>query len=151
MEEQNNILDEVTSGEYKYGFTTDVETEVIRKGLNEDTIRTISGKKEEPSWLLDFRLKAFRNWQTMKMPDWAHLRIPEIDYQNISYYAAPVKKGRQKNPDEIDPELLKTFDKLGIPLHEQKMLSGMAVDAVMDSVSIKTTFKDTLAEKGVIF
>ncbi|MDR2914693.1 MAG: Fe-S cluster assembly protein SufB [Tannerella sp.] len=151
MEEQDNILNEVTSGEYKYGFTTDVETEVIRKGLDEDIVRIISQKKGEPSWLLDFRLKAFRHWQTMEMPSWAQLNIPPIDYQDIIYYAAPKKKEGPKSLDEVDPELLKTFDKLGIPLHEQKMLSGMAVDAVMDSVSVKTTFKETLAEKGIIF
>ncbi len=151
MEEQDKILNEVTSGEYKYGFTTDVETEVIRKGLDEDVIRTISSKKEEPSWLLEFRLKAFRYWQTMEMPDWAHLEIHPIDYQDIIYYAAPKKKEGPQSLDEVDPELLKTFDKLGIPLEEQKILSGMAVDAVMDSVSVKTTFKETLAEKGIIF
>lgn len=147
----NDIFGEITSGEYKYGFVTNVDTEYVPKGLNEDTVRLISAKKEEPEWLLEFRLKAFRYWQTMKMPDWAHLNIPEIDYQDIIYYAAPKKKEGPKNLDEVDPELLKTFDKLGIPLHEQKILSGMAVDAVMDSVSVKTTFKDNLAEKGIIF
>ncbi|MDR0699362.1 MAG: Fe-S cluster assembly protein SufB [Tannerella sp.] len=151
MEEQDKLLNEVTSGEYKYGFTTNVETEVIRRGLDEDVIRTISQKKEEPAWLLDFRLKAFRYWQTMEMPVWAHLDIPSIDYQDIIYYAAPKKKKATESLDEVDPELLDTFDKLGIPLYEQKMLSGMAVDAVMDSVSVKTTFKETLAEKGIIF
>ncbi|MDR1382119.1 MAG: Fe-S cluster assembly protein SufB [Tannerella sp.] len=151
MEEQDKLLNEVTSGEYKYGFTTDVETEVIRRGLDEDIVRTISQKKEEPPWLLDFRLKAFRHWQTMKMPTWAHLDIPPIDYQNIIYYAAPKKKKAPESLDEVDPELLRTFDRLGIPLYERKMLSGMAVDAVMDSVSVKTTFKETLAEKGIIF
>jgi Fe-S cluster assembly protein SufB len=151
MEEQDKLLSEVTSGEYKYGFTTDVETEVIRKGLDEEVIRTISSKKEEPAWLLEFRLNAFRFWQTMKMPEWAHLNIPPIDYQEIIYYAAPRKKETPKSPDEVDPELLKTFEKLGIPLEERKILSGMAVDAVMDSVSVKTTFKETLAEKGIIF
>ena len=150
-EEQGKLLNEVTSGEYKYGFITDVETEVIRKGLDEDIVRIISLKKEEPAWLLDFRLKAFRYWQTLEMPTWAHLNIPFIDYQNIIYYAAPKKKEGPKSLDEVDPELLKTFEKLGIPLHEQMMLSGMAVDAVMDSVSVKTTFKEKLAEKGVIF
>ena len=151
MEEQDNILNEVTSGEYKYGFTTDIETEFIRKGLDEDIIRTISLKKEEPSWMLDFRLEAFRYWQTLEAPSWAHLNISPIDYQDIIYYAAPKKKEGPKSLDEVDPELLKTFDKLGIPLHEQMMLSGMAVDAVMDSVSVKTTFKEKLAEKGIIF
>lgn len=151
MEEQDKILNEVTSGEYKYGFTTDVETEVIRKGLDEEVVRLISRKKEEPEWLLDFRLKAFRHWQTMEMPTWAHLNVPSIDYQDIIYYAAPKKKEGPKSLDEVDPELLKTFEKLGIPLHEQMMLSGMAVDAVMDSVSVKTTFKEELAKKGIIF
>ena len=150
-EDQDKLLNEVTSEEYKYGFTTDVETEVIRKGLDEDIIRTISSKKEEPFWLLDFRLKAFRYWQTLEMPTWAHLDISPIDFQDIIYYAAPKKKQGLKNLDEVDPELLKTFDKLGIPLNEQMVLSGVAVDAVMDSVSVKTTFKEKLAEKGVIF
>ena len=150
-EEQDDFLNEVTSEDYKYGFTTDIETELIRQGLDEDIIRTISSKKDEPSWLLDFRIKAFRHWQTMEMPSWAHLNIPPIDYQDIIYYAAPKKKKEPESLDEVDPELLKTFDKLGIPLQEQMMLSGMAVDAVMDSVSVKTTFKEKLAEKGVIF
>ncbi|MDD6210038.1 MAG: Fe-S cluster assembly protein SufB [Bacteroidales bacterium] len=147
----NNILNEVTNVEYKYGFVTDVETEVIPKGLNEDVVRFISAKKNEPEWLLDFRLKAFRHWQTLSMPEWAHLKIPKIDYQDIIYYAAPKKQEGPKSLDEVDPELLKTFDKLGIPLEEQKHLAGMAVDAVMDSVSVKTTFKETLAQKGIIF
>lgn len=150
-EDTDNIIDEVTSGEYKYGFTTDIETDYIPKGLSEDTIRMISSKKNEPEWLLEFRLKAYQYWLTMEMPTWPHLTIPEINYQDIYYYAAPKKKEGPKSLDEVDPELLKTFDKLGIPLHEQKMLSGMAVDAVMDSVSVKTTFKETLAEKGIIF
>ncbi|MDR0843751.1 MAG: Fe-S cluster assembly protein SufB [Tannerella sp.] len=149
--EKDSIINEVTGGEYKYGFTTDIETETLHRGLDEDVVRVISTKKEEPDWLLEFRLKAYRHWLTMEMPTWAHLNIPEINYQDIIYYAAPKKKEGPKSLDEVDPELLKTFDKLGIPLQEQKMLSGMAVDAVMDSVSVKTTFKETLAEKGVIF
>ncbi|MDR1408622.1 MAG: Fe-S cluster assembly protein SufB [Tannerella sp.] len=149
--ETDRILHEVTGGEYKYGFTTDIETETFRRGLDEDTVRLISSKKHEPQWLLDFRLKAFRHWQTMKMPEWACLDIPRIDYQDIIYYAAPKRKDRPENLDEVDPELLKTFNRLGIPLQEQKILSGMAVDAIMDSVSVKTTFKDALAEKGIIF
>ncbi|WP_243350266.1 Fe-S cluster assembly protein SufB [Parabacteroides sp. FAFU027] len=149
--EEKNILDEVTTGDYKYGFVTDIDTEIIPVGLNEDVVRLISAKKNEPEWLLDFRLKAFAYWQTIKMPDWAHLNLPEIDYQSISYYAAPKKKEGPKNMDEVDPELVKTFNKLGIPLEEQMMLSGMAVDAVMDSVSVKTTFKEKLAEMGIIF
>lgn len=154
MEDQNNILNEATSGEYKYGFTTDIETETIPKGLNEDVVRLISAKKEEPEWLLEFRLNAFRKWQTMTMPTWAHLRIPEIDYQDMIYYAAPKQRKNLESMDEVDPELKATFDKLGIPLDEQKVLAGVggyAVDAVMDSVSVKTTFRDTLAEKGIIF
>ena len=148
--EQDDILNEVTEGEYKYGFVSDVETEMIGKGLNESVIRLISQKKEEPEWLLEFRLKAYRHWLTMKMPTWAKLEIPPIDYQDIVYYAAP-KQEVKKSWDEVDPELKATFDKLGIPLDEQKALSGVAVDAVMDSVSVKTTFKETLAERGVIF
>lgn len=151
MQDSNHIINEVTSGDYKYGFVTDIDTEVIHRGLDEETVRMISAKKNEPEWLLEFRLKAFRHWQTLEMPDWAHLNIPPIDYQDIIYYAAPKKKEGPKSLDEVDPELLKTFDKLGIPLEEQKHLSGMAVDAVMDSVSVKTTFKENLAEKGIIF
>ncbi len=149
--DQDKLLGEVTSGEYKYGFITDIETEVIPKGLNEDVIRLISAKKEEPEWMLEFRLKAFRHWQTMKMPKWAHLNVPEIDYQEIIYYAAPKQNKGPDSLDDVDPELLKTFDKLGIPLEEQKRLTGVAVDAVMDSVSVKTTFRETLAEMGIIF
>ena len=140
----------ITNKEYKYGFSTDIETETIEKGLNEDVVRLISAKKNEPEWLLEFRLKAFRHWLTLKMPTWAHLNIPEIDYQQIAYYAAP-RKNTPKSLDEVDPELIKTFEKLGIPLEEQKALSGVAIDAVMDSVSVKTTFRETLAEKGIIF
>ena len=150
--EPNKYVKELTQAKYKYGFTTDVHTDIIEKGLNEDVVRLISSKKGEPDWLLEFRLKAFRYWQTLEMPTWAHLNIPEIDYQAISYYADPTKKKEgPKSLDEVDPELLKTFDKLGIPLEERMALSGMAVDAVMDSVSVKTTFKETLMEKGIIF
>jgi Fe-S cluster assembly protein SufB len=145
-----DIINQVTQGEYKYGFTTDIDTEVIPMGLNEEIVRLISAKKNEPEWLLDFRIKSYRHWLTMKMPTWAHLEIPPIDFQNISYYAAPRKKS-PKSLEEVDPEVLKTFDKLGIPLEEQKALSGMAVDAVMDSISVKTTFKENLAELGIIF
>ena len=152
MQDTKNVLDEVTSGDYKYGFVTEIDTDVIHRGLDEETIRIISAKKHEPEWLLEFRLKAFRYWQTLEMPQWALLKIPPIDYQDIIYYAAPKsKENGPKSMDEVDPELLKTFDKLGIPLEEQKVLSGMAVDAVMDSVSVKTTFKDNLAEKGIVF
>lgn len=151
QEDQDKILDDLTNSEYKYGFVTDIETEVIPTGLNEDVIRLISLKKNEPEWMLEFRLKAYRYWLTLTMPKWAHLDIPEFDYQSISYYAAPKQKIAPQSLDEVDPELIKTFDKLGIPLHEQKQLVGMAVDAVVDSVSVKTTFKSTLAEKGIIF
>ncbi len=151
MEDQDKILHEVTQGEYKYGFYTDIETDIIEKGLNEQVVRTIWEKKQEPDFMLEFRLNAFRKWQKMEMPDWAYLKIPPIDFQAISYYAAPVKKPRYSSMDEVDPELIDTFNKLGIPLEEQKHLAGVAVDAVIDSVSVKTTFKDTLAEKGIIF
>lgn len=144
-----NSIEQFTSEEYKYGFHTDIETEIIPQGLNEEVVRLISEKKGEPEWLLDFRLKAYRKWQSMPMPKWAHLDIPEIDFQSISYFAAP-KKNADSN-GEIDPELVKTFDKLGIPLEERKALSGMAVDAVMDSTSVKTTFRDNLALLGIIF
>lgn len=149
----NSLVREISNEKYKYGFTTDVHTEIIERGLNEDVIRMISAKKGEPEWLLEFRLKAYNYWLTLEMPKWAHLDIPEIDYQNISYYADPtVKKDGPKSLDEIDPQLMSTFDKLGIPLEERLALSGgVAVDAVMDSVSVKTTFKKTLSEKGIIF
>ena len=146
----NDLIQDITGSEYKYGFTTDIQTDIISRGLNEDVVRLISEKKGEPEWLLDFRLKALRKWQTMPLPTWAHLHIPEIDFQNISYYAAP-KTQRDDEPKEIDPELMKTFDKLGIPLEERAALSGMAVDAVMDSVSVKTTFRETLQKLGIIF
>ena len=144
----NEVLHDITNSEYRHGFETLVNQEFFPKGLNEDIVRMISERKQEPQWLLEFRLEAFRKWQKMKMPTWAHLRIPEIDYQDIIYFAAPKKP---KTEEEIDPELIKTFDKLGIPLDERKALSGMAVDAVFDSVSVKTTFRESLAEKGIIF
>jgi Fe-S cluster assembly protein SufB len=149
--EKDNILNEVTQNDYKYGFVTDINTELIDKGLNEDVIRIISAKKNEPDFMLEFRLKAFRHWQTMKMPGWSHLKIPKITYQDIIYYAAPKQKPVLNSLDELDPELKSTFEKLGISLDEQMRLSGIAVDAVMDSVSVKTTFKSTLAELGIIF
>ena len=149
--DQDNVLNEVTTGDYKYGFVTDIETDAIPKGLNEDVVRLISAKKEEPEWMLEFRLKAYRHWLTMKMPTWAHLKIPEINYQDIIFYAAPKQKPAPDSLSDVDPELLKTFDKLGIPLGEQKRLTGVAVDAVMDSISVKTTFRETLAEMGIIF
>jgi len=152
MEEiSNGILDEITGSDYKYGFYTDIEMDQAPKGLTEDTIRFISAKKNEPAFMLDYRLEAFRHWQTLKEPKWAHVNYPPIDYQNIIYYSAPKKGPKYQSLDEVDPELLETFEKLGIPLEEQKMLTGVAVDAVMDSVSVATTFKETLAAKGVIF
>ena len=150
IDDQRDIIDEVTEAEYKYGFTSDIDTDVIPSGLSEDVVRLISAKKEEPGWMLDFRLEAYRRWLQMEPPSWAHLDIPEIDFQTISYYAAPRRP--KANGEEIDPELKATFDKLGIPLDEQKMLSGgVAVDAVMDSTSVKTTFREHLAELGIIF
>ena len=148
MKESEEIIESFTNQEYKEGFVSNIEQEYIPKGLTEETIRLISGKKGEPEWMLEFRLKAFARWKEMKMPRWAHLQIPEIDFQDIIYYAAPKPKSTKR---EIDPKLEATFDKLGIPLHERNVLAGVAVDAVFDSVSVKTTFRETLAEKGVIF
>lgn len=150
MTEQDIILEKVTNEEYKYGFVSDIDTELIEKGLSEEVVRIISAKKEEPEWMLEFRLNAYRKWLQMEMPNWAYLKIPPIDFQEVIYYAAPKKK-QLKSLDEVDPELLETFNKLGIPLEEQKALSGVAVDAVIDSISVKTTFKETLAERGIIF
>ena len=142
----------LTNREYKYGFVTDIETETIAKGLTEDTVRLISSKKSEPEWLLDFRLKAYHRWLEMTPPDnWANFHYPNIDFQNISYYSAPKHKPSKASLDEVDPELLRTFEKLGIPLSEQKMLANVAVDAVFDSVSVATTYKKKLLEAGVIF
>ncbi|MDE6109303.1 MAG: Fe-S cluster assembly protein SufB [Muribaculaceae bacterium] len=146
-----DALNDATRGEYKYGFESDIDTHRIDRGLSEEVVRTISRLKEEPEWLLDFRLKAYRYWLTLEMPRWAHLDIPPIDYQAISYYAAPRAAKRPESLDEVDPQILDTFNRLGIPLQEQKALSGMAVDAVMDSVSVKTTHREALAEKGIIF
>ena len=146
-----DIINDVTKSDYKYGFVTDIDTHIIPKGLNEEVIRQISALKGEPQWLLDFRLNAFRYWLTCKMPTWAHLDIPDIDYQAISYYAAPKAQAKKSSMDDVDPELRTTFDKLGISLEEQMRLSGVAVDAVMDSVSVRTTYRDRLAELGVIF
>lgn len=156
MAEQNQILEDHISSDYKYGFVSDIDTEFAPQGLTEDIVRFISAKKNEPEWMLEFRLKAFRYWLTMDEPKhWAHLDYPKVDFQAISYYAAPKKKATLESLDQVDPELLKTFEKLGISLEEQKRLTGVeskiAVDAVIDSVSVKTTFKEVLAEKGVIF
>jgi Fe-S cluster assembly protein SufB len=149
--DQNNILEEVTNSDYKYGFYTDIEMDTAPVGLCEDTVRFISAKKNEPEWMLEFRLKAYRHWLTLTEPTWAHLHHPPIQYQDIIFYAAPKRKKELKSLDEVDPELIETFNKLGISLDEQKKLSGVAVDAVIDSVSVKTTFSDTLSKYGVIF
>ncbi|MCG8331473.1 MAG: Fe-S cluster assembly protein SufB [Chitinophagales bacterium] len=151
MSDSMVTLEEHTRSDYKYGFTSNIETETIPKGLNEDVVRLISQKKEEPEWLTEWRLKAFRHWQTLTEPTWPNVEYPPVDFQDIIYYAAPKKKELLNSLDEVDPELLRTFEKLGIPLEEQKMLAGVAVDAVIDSVSVKTTYKEKLAELGIIF
>ena len=151
MTEEDKILEEVTAAEYKYGFTTDIESDKIPKGLNEDVIRIISQKKSEPEWLLEYRLKAFRSWEKMDEPDWANINYEKPNYQDIIYYAAPKQKKKLESLDDLDPEMKKTFDKLGISLDEQKRLAGVAVDFVMDSVSVATSFKDKLADLGIIF
>lgn len=152
MEDELKILEDTVASDYKYGFVTDIDTDVIPKGLNEEVIRLISTKKNEPEWMLEWRLKAFHHWQKMEEPKWPNVKYPPIDYQNVIYYAAPKKKKPKVNSlDEVDPELLKTFEKLGISLNEQKRLSGVAVDVVMDSVSVATSFKEQLSEVGIIF
>ncbi|MBV5315928.1 MAG: Fe-S cluster assembly protein SufB, partial [Prolixibacteraceae bacterium] len=151
MENQDKLLSDITSKEYEYGFVTDIDTDVIPKGLNEDVVRLISAKKNEPEFMLEFRLKAYREWLKMKAPEWAYLKIPPIDFQETIYYAAPRSTPKYQSLDEVDPELLETFKKLGIPMEEQKHLAGVAVDVVMDSVSVTTTFKKVLGEKGIIF
>jgi Fe-S cluster assembly protein SufB len=148
---QNNILEEVTNSDYKYGFHTNIEMDMAAVGLSEDTVRFISAKKNEPDWMLEFRLNSYRHWLTLTEPSWAHIQHPAIKYQDIIYYAAPKRKKELTSLDEVDPELIDTFNKLGISLEEQKKLSGVAVDAVIDSVSVKTTFTDTLSKYGVIF
>jgi Fe-S cluster assembly protein SufB len=150
-EEQDDILEQITSSDYKYGFVTDIEADSAPKGLNEDIVRFISAKKNEPEWLLEWRLKAYRQWLNMVEPKWPNVTYPAIDYQNVIYYSAPKQKIAPNSLDEIDPELRRTFERLGISLTEQKRLSGIAVDAVMDSVSVATTFKEELAELGIIF
>lgn len=144
-------VEALTNREYKYGFVTDIEAETIPRGLSEEIVRTISAKKNEPEWLLEWRLKAYRHWLTMEEPEWANVHYPKIDYQDIIYYSAPKPKKKLESLDEVDPELLDTFAKLGIPLHEQKMLTNVAVDAIFDSVSVATTFREKLAKEGVIF
>ena len=149
--QDKELIKEVTQSEYKYGFVSDIEADEIPVGLTEETVRLISKKKGEPEWLLEFRLNAFEKWKNMEQPNWGHLDIPPIDYQSIIYYSAPKQKKKLNSLDEIDPEIKNTFDRLGIPLDEQKRLSGVAFDAVMDSVSVKTTFQERLAEDGIIF
>jgi Fe-S cluster assembly protein SufB len=151
LSEEEKILEEVTGADYKYGFTTDIESDTIPKGLNEDVVRLISSKKEEPEWLLNYRLKAFETWKKMEEPDWANIKYNKPNYQDIIYYAAPKQKKKLNSLDELDPEMKKTFDKLGISIDEQKKLAGVAVDFVMDSVSVATSFKDKLGELGIIF
>ena len=151
MSDEDKIIEEATTGDYKYGFVTDIESDLAKVGLTEDTVRFISAKKDEPEWLLDWRLKAFRMWEKMEEPDWAHVSYPKPNYQDIIYYAAPKPKKEYESLDQVDPEILKTFEKLGVPINEQKALSGVAVDVVMDSVSVATTFKDKLGELGIIF
>ncbi len=151
MSDSMQTLEAHTRSDYKYGFSSDIETETLPKGLTEETVRAISAKKEEPAFLLEWRLKAFKHWQEMVEPTWPNVDYPPIDYQDIIYYAAPKKKPKYESLDEVDPELLETFKKLGIPLEEQKFLAGVAVDAVIDSVSVKTTFKEKLSELGIIF
>jgi Fe-S cluster assembly protein SufB len=147
----SDILDKVTKSEYKYGFVTNIESDRAPKGLNEDIIRLISHKKNEPEWLLEWRLEAFKNWQQMQEPEWANVHYEKPNFQEITYYAAPKKKKELESLDEVDPELLKTFEKLGISIDEQKRLTGVAMDVVVDSVSVATTFKEKLAELGIIF
>lgn len=149
--DEDKIIEEATSGEYKYGFVSDIESDLAQKGLTEDTIRFISNKKNEPEWLLEWRLKAFKLWQGMEEPDWAHVKYPKPNFQDIIYYAAPKPKKQLESLDEVDPEILKTFERLGVPINEQKALAGVAVDVVMDSVSVATTFKEKLSELGIIF
>src|SRR5687768_8417892 len=151
MSTSTETIEELATREYKYGFYTDVESETIPKGLNEDVVRLISEKKGEPEWLLEWRLKAYRLWLTMKEPTWQNVKYDPINYQDIVYYSAPKKKKALNSLDEVDPEVRATFEKLGIPLEEQKLLSGVAVDAVFDSVSVATTFSDKLASMGIIF
>jgi Fe-S cluster assembly protein SufB len=152
MAEQAQQIDDVISSEYSAGFVTDIESESLPPGLNEDVIRQLSAIKGEPEFLLEWRLKAYRYWLTLETPDWAHVDYPEIDYQAISYYSAPKQKtDGPKSLDEVDPELLKTYEKLGVPLEERARLAGVAVDAVFDSVSVANTFQDKLAEEGIIF
>ena len=145
------VLQSLVNQPYKHGFVTEIESDIAPKGLNEDTIRLISAKKNEPEWLLSFRLKAYQKWLTMTEPDWQNVQYPKIDFQAISYYSAPKPKKKLASMDEVDPELLRTFEKLGVPMHERAALAGVAVDVIFDSVSVATTYKQKLAEVGIIF
>jgi Fe-S cluster assembly protein SufB len=151
MAEQDEILIDQIESDYKYGFVTDIEQEFAEKGLNENIVRFISAKKKEPEWMLEWRLKAYEQWKQMKAPQWQNVTVPEIQFNDLIYYAAPKKKVLLNSLDEVDPELLRTYEKLGLPKEEQKMLAGVAVDFVMDSESVFTTFKASLKEKGIIF
>src|SRR5512137_2146650 len=151
MTTSTSTIEEFASREYEHGFVTDIETEAVPPGLSEDVIRLISAKKHEPEWLLEWRLKAYRHWLTMTEPQWQNVKYPPIDYQSIVYYAAPKTKRGPKSLDEVDPKLLETYEKLGIPLREREKLAGVAVDAVFDSVSVGTTYREQLAAKGIIF
>ena len=151
MNTSTQTIEALATQEYKYGFVTDVEQEMIPRGLDEDVVRLISQKKREPEWLLEWRLKAFRVWREMTEPSWPNVTYPKIDYQDMIYYAAPKPKKQLSSLDEVDPEIRATFEKLGIPLEEQKILAGVAVDAVFDSVSVATTFKEKLADLGIVF
>jgi Fe-S cluster assembly protein SufB len=146
-----NTLQNLVNQPYRHGFVTDIESDMVPKGLSEDVIRLISTKKNEPEWLLEFRLQAYRHWLTMREPTWPNVKYPKIDFQDIIYYSAPRPKKKLNSMDEVDPELLRTFEKLGVPMHEQKALAGVAVDVIFDSVSVTTTYKQRLAEVGVIF
>src|SRR6218665_1196372 len=151
MENSKEFLEEIAGKEYEHGFVTDIEMDILPPGLNEETVHFISKKKNEPEWLLEWRLKAFRAFQKMELPDWQNFEMPAMDFQSVSYYAAPKKKVQYESLDQVDPELLETFKKLGIPLNEQKALAGVAVDAVFDSVSVATTYKEELKKLGIIF
>ena len=151
MSSATDTIENFVNTEYKYGFVSDIETDALLPGLNEDVIRTISKKKEEPEFMLEWRLKAYRNWLTMEEPHWANTYYPPLNYQGFIYYAAPVQRKSLDSLEQVDPELLRTFNKLGIPLEEQKRLSGVAVDAIVDSVSVATTFKEELGKRGIIF
>ncbi|HTS55267.1 MAG TPA: Fe-S cluster assembly protein SufB, partial [Burkholderiales bacterium] len=147
----STVLQNLVNQPYRHGFVTDIEADVVPKGLNEDVIRLISRKKHEPDWLLDYRLQSYRHWLTMQEPVWSSVRYPRIDFQDIIYFSAPKAKKKLASLDEVDPELLRTFERLGVPLHEQKALAGVAVDVIFDSVSVTTTYKQRLAEVGIVF